>query len=308
MQNFKLRKPVLFIVFNRLDTTKKVFEEIRKSKPPKLYLASDGARKECVGENETVNNIRKYLLKNIDWECDVKTLFRKSNLGCKENVSKAITWLFENEEDGIILEDDCLPHKDFFRFTQEMLDLYKVDTRIMYISGTCLPLGKLNLKESYHFTQYGCIWGWATWRRAWGKYDIKMNSYDAIKKKKYIKQIMPNLLTRLRYLWTLKSVKNGKINTWDIQWGLAIRANNGLIISPNNNMISNIGFNAEGVTHTQGSSKWESMLLKPLPSKIIHPEYIIPSVNLYNKYCMQKEIDVICNYLARLLFKKFKRK
>ncbi|MFP4332877.1 MAG: hypothetical protein ACLFQJ_06210, partial [Campylobacterales bacterium] len=130
-----LKTAVLFLVFNRLDTTKQVFEAIRQAKPPRLYVAADGAREAKEGEDQKVKAIREYILQHIDWDCEVKTLFREKNLGCKIAVSSAITWFFENEEMGIILEDDCLPSQSFFWFCEELLERYKDDMRIMMVSG-----------------------------------------------------------------------------------------------------------------------------------------------------------------------------
>lgn len=110
----QLKIPVLFLVFNRLDTTKQVFEVIRQAKPQRLYVAADGPRADRPGENEMVQAVRDYVMDSIDWDCEINTLFQDHNLGCKHAVSGAISWFFENEEMGIILEDDCLPDLRFF--------------------------------------------------------------------------------------------------------------------------------------------------------------------------------------------------
>ena len=127
--------PVLFIVFNRLDKTRQVFEAIRQARPPFLYIASDGARFNKEGELEKVQAVRDFIIQNIDWKCEVKTLFRKKNLGCKYAVSGAISWFFNNVDQGIILEDDCLPSKSFFWYCEELLEKYKHDNSIYLISG-----------------------------------------------------------------------------------------------------------------------------------------------------------------------------
>ena len=165
-----MKTPVLFLVFNRPDTTKQVFEAIRQAQPPRLYIASDGHRSDREGEWEKVKTVRDYVVNNIDWDCEVKTLFREKNLGCRIAVSTAISWFFENEEQGIILEDDCFPDQSFFPFCEELLWKYQDDKRIMMITGTnSLGTWKSEL-QSYHFSIYGSIWGWATWKRAWNLY------------------------------------------------------------------------------------------------------------------------------------------
>jgi len=130
-----LNTAVLFLVFNRLDTTTQVFEEIRKAQPPRLYVASDGPRDSRENEQTVVDEVRDFILANIDWPCEIHRLFRDKNLGCKTAVSSAIDWFFEHEESGIILEDDCLPDPSFFRFCEEMLVKYDTDERIMHVTG-----------------------------------------------------------------------------------------------------------------------------------------------------------------------------
>jgi len=130
-----LKTPVLFIIFNRLATTKRVFGAIRQAKPERLFIAADGPRHRCSGEEQKVRAVRDYVLGHIDWECQVKTLFSDKNLGCQKGPVTAIDWFFENESEGIILEDDCVPDPSFFRYAEEMLDRYRDDERVMVISG-----------------------------------------------------------------------------------------------------------------------------------------------------------------------------
>jgi len=172
--NFALTTPVLFIVFNRLDTTKQVFEEIKKAKPQKLFIAADGPRN--FQEKNKTDVVRKYILENINWKCEVKTLFREKNLGCKYAVAGAIDWFFDNVEQGIILEDDCLPSQSFFKFCQEMLEKYKDDERVMHISGTNVE-GISKIDQDYFFAINFNVWGWATWKRAWKLYDINVTHW-----------------------------------------------------------------------------------------------------------------------------------
>ncbi|MDD3437175.1 MAG: hypothetical protein PHC64_08505 [Candidatus Gastranaerophilales bacterium] len=153
-----MKKAVLFLIFNRTDTTQKVFGQIRVAKPPRLYIASDGSREGRAGEKEAVEELRKWVLENIDWDCQVKTLFREQNLGCGKAVSSAITWFFNQEADGIILEDDCLPSQSFFNYCEELLDYYKEDKRIWHISGANL-LRTTDLEESYYFSNFSIAGG-----------------------------------------------------------------------------------------------------------------------------------------------------
>lgn len=264
------------MTFNRIDTTKLVFEQIKQVKPNKIYLASDGARdkidKNNITESKKVDDIRKYLLENISWDCDIKTRFLMQNNGCKIAVSSAIEWFFANEEQGIILEDDCLPNESFFRFCDEMLDRYKDNDKIFMVSGwSALDFdkkAKASLECDYYFSKYNHIWGWASWARAWKKYerennnfkeDFKKIEFDTIKEKNEFKKVL-SLYFR------------GEIDTWDYPFTFSIWKNNGLCIYPKNNMIKNIGFNRDDATHTNGESKFQYMNAYDLDFPLKHPD------------------------------------
>jgi hypothetical protein len=268
--------PVLFLVFNRLDTTRKVFDIIRKARPPRLYIASDGPRDVKVGEEEEVLEIRNYILENIDWDCIVKTLFRDKNLGCGKAVSEAITWFFENEERGIILEDDCLPSLSFFIYCEELLEKYKEDERIYHIAGFN-PLeyirNNFRFNYSYYFARIQHCWGWATWRRAWIRYSYDITDLHLFIKNKVISRIFSNGLIGFYWIWIFKMMRDRKINTWDYQWTYTIYMNDGICINPVKNMIINLGFNQTG-THTTLSSNYFNSQRKYELEDIICPDDI----------------------------------
>jgi hypothetical protein len=181
-----LQTPVLFVIFNRLDTTNIVFKAIRKAQPKKLYIAADGPRPGNVSDEEKCTSIRKLVI-NVDWDCELKTLFREENLGCGLGPASAYDWFFEHEEEGIILEDDCLPDPSFFIYCQELLEKYRHDTKIMHITGSNFQKGWQNDEDySYYFSSYPHEWGWATWRRAWKLYDFKVQKYPELDKKDYL--------------------------------------------------------------------------------------------------------------------------
>jgi hypothetical protein len=242
-----LETPVLFLVFKRLDTTKQVFEQIRKAKPPRLYIAADGPRAHVKGEKEKVKAVREYVLSNIDWKCEVKTLFRDKNLGCGKAVSEAITWFFENEDQGIILEDDTVPSLSFFWFCEELLDTYKDDKRIWHIGGCNFQDGRKRGDGDYYFSVYNHIWGWASWSDRWKYYDFKL---EKIETDMFIRKIFSSkkeIKYWCRIFWKMKS--ENPIDTWDYQWTFTMWFYDGVAILPNVNMVSNIGFGIEG-THT----------------------------------------------------------
>ncbi|MDX3959076.1 hypothetical protein Q6A78_01520 [Aliarcobacter skirrowii] len=237
-----LKTAVLFLVFNRLDTTKQVFQAIREAKPPRLYIAADGARESKEGEAEKVKAVRDYILQNIDWDCEVKTLFREQNFGCKMAVSSAITWFFENEEMGIILEDDCLPSQSFFWFCEELLDRYKDEKKIFMITGTSYLFNEIKSEDNYFFSKYMSIWGWCTWKDRWNNYDLNMSNFPEIKQKGLIDSYFhwdENVKNIFMSYYEMAYGK--KIDTWDFQWIYKCAEKNGLCLTPYLNLVSNIG-------------------------------------------------------------------
>jgi len=240
-----LKTAVLLITFKRLDTTKQVFEAIRKAKPPRLYISSNIGRDN--EENESVYNVRSFLENNIDWECEVIKLYRTEHLSAKSSISGAIDWFFENEEMGIILEDDCLPSQSFFIFCQELLEKYKNEQDVLHIGGTN-PIDKELESNSYYFSKYNRIWGWASWRRAWTYFDPNINIWPKIK----AERLLYDLFDRKEAKYFEKifdSVYKNEIDTWDYQWFL-MRLLNGKAVIPNVNLVSNLGF-SENSTNTK---------------------------------------------------------
>jgi len=269
-----LNTAVLFLVFNRPDTTKQVFEAIQQAKPPRLYIAADGARESKEGESETVKAVREFVMQNIDWECEVKTLFRGENLGCKMAVSGAIDWFFDNEEMGIILEDDCLPSQSFFWFCEELLERYKDDMRVWNVGGYKFP--HLNGDEySYNFSRYTHIWGWASWANRWKYYDVTLSQYKENKKLLNEYEFFRENFENSSRIKILDKVVSGEIDTWDYQWNFTVRINNGLSIRPSVNLIANIGFGEEA-THTLGDNKEiENNTASQISLPLNHPEFIM---------------------------------
>jgi hypothetical protein len=270
---YQLKTPVLFLVFNRPDTTKQVFEAIRKARPAKLYVAADGPRENNETDAQNIKQV-KSIVTNVDWNCELKTLFRNENLGCKIAVSSAIDWFFENEEEGIILEDDCLPHASFFRFCEELLDKYREDKRICMISGDNFQFGRKRTEYSYYFSRYPHIWGWASWRRVWRNYDVNMELWPKIRRDNWL----------YGYLWEKECVEHwteifdnvyeGKIDTWDYQWVFTSWIQNSLVILPNVNLVSNIGF-GESATHTTKTNILAQLEAGPIKFPLLHPPFML---------------------------------
>jgi hypothetical protein len=272
------RAPVLFLVFNRLDTTKETFEAIRKAAPPKLYVASDGPRDNREGEKEKVEHVREFVLRNINWHCEVKTLLREKNLGCGKAVAEAITWFFENEEQGIILEDDCLASASFFPYCEELLNKYKDNEQILVVSGNN-PLTEIDSPYSYCFVRVPHIWGWASWRRAWTHYNFEILNLKDFIKKKIMNKIFSKYADRCYFLAIFKDMEQHKIDTWDYQWTYSVFNKNGISVIPAKNLVTNIGHGADA-THTLISQDLQQRFEI---TNIIHPEKITLNIQVINK-------------------------
>lgn len=279
-----LKTAVLFLVFNRLDTTKQVFQAIREAKPPRLYIAADGARESKEGEAEKVKAVRDYILQNIDWDCEVKTLFREKNLGCKIAVSSAITWFFENEEMGIILEDDCLPSQSFFWFCEELLERYKDDMRVWHIGGASTIISDMIAnKDAYYFSRFNHIWGWASWSNRWENYDINLTKFNDFIKQDIISNVTSDKLLKEFWINNFKAVKLKKIDTWDYQWYFTVWLNNGISILPTTNMISNIGFGVNATHTSDEDNKLSKMKNYEIELPCTNPHFFIVN-NIFDKY------------------------
>jgi hypothetical protein len=250
-----LKTPVLFIIFNRPETTLPVFEAIRKAKPKQLFVAADGPRPGKKGEKARCEKARE-IATNVDWDCEVKTLFREENIGCGRGPAEAITWFFDRVEQGIVLEDDCLPTEDFFLFAEENLDYYKYNQDVFHISGTNIQQGLSRGTASYYFSRIPHMWGWASWKRAWNHY-----SFDLTKWKN------PVLPRQLDKYWTdlFDKIEDGSLSSvWDYQWLYTITRYHKLCITPNVNLVENIGF-TDSATHTLEKPFWyRKVKTKPL--------------------------------------------
>lgn len=279
------KTPVLFIIFNRPDTTKRVFEAIRKYKPKELFIAADGPRTDKPGEKERCEEARK-ITEKIDWPCEVKRLYRENNLGCKYAVSGAIDWFFKKVEEGIILEDDCLPDRSFFEFCNSLLSKYRDNAKIMHISGdNYLPHIK-NVSNEYYFSRYPNIWGWATWKRAWNRYNVNIVNW----REKISKNTFEDMSLIERTYWSnnFDMVSKNLIDTWDYQWVYTV-FKYGYSIAPGSNLVTNIGHN-KNATH---ASKFRSKSFKTgrIISSLKHPKKIY--INRKNDSYVAKNVYYI---------------
>jgi len=300
MPSTPLTTPILFMVFNRPDTTQKVFNTIRQAKPKKLFIAADGPRPGKEGELEKCKKVRE-IAASVDWDCEVKMLFRDKNLGCKIAISYAIDWFFENTEEGIIREDDYLPSQSFFWFCQELLKKYRDVKNIGIISGSNYFFGEKDTEEDYYFSVFPFIWGWASWKHVWKQYDIKMIDWPIFKKNKGFHDLFCSNACIEYWERSFDQTYNAIIDTWDYQFTFMLCNNHFLNISPTLNLISNIGV-GDDASHTKGKkSKHANMPRYELRLPLIHQENILRSLRLDKKFEKQAfHKNVLKKTLSRL--------
>ncbi len=229
-ENMQLEIPVVFFIFNRKPCTARVFKSVRDVKPKQLFLIADGPGSDGCGGADRCREVRGLVERAIDWDCRIFKNYSEQNLGFQRRIVSGLNWVFEQTEQAIILEDDCLPDVTFFRFCQELLQRYAKEERIMSISGNNFVAKKYPMDFSYCFSHYMHCWGWATWRRAWQRYDdsIRSGLQPKPKKKAHFDRIFA-----------------GKIDTWHSTWVYNIWDQGGLNILPDQNLVSNIGLDAE---------------------------------------------------------------
>ena len=266
--------PVLYIIFNRLDTVQRSFESIRQARPAKLYLAADGPRKDHEGEQERCEEVRRWVLAHIDWDCEVFQRFQETNVGCGHHPADAITWLFENEDRGVILEDDCVASPSFFPFVEEMLKRYENDETISIVCGSNFDkTHRCQAKEAdYFFSKISYTWGWATWKRNWEDYDYTMQAWGKTNKSRMLKWLFdePEYQEYWRYIFDT-TWKTQPQDIWDYQFFFSCYRKRQMSVVPNVNLISNIGDGTDA-THTVQSDGKLGIEVGELTFPLRHPE------------------------------------
>ena len=262
--------PILFLIFNRPDLTKITFASIRAAKPKQLFIAADGPREDRDGEAEACELARQ-ITNEVNWDCEVKTLFRAENLGCEGAVSTAISWFFDHVEQGIILEDDCVADPSFFQFCDEMLTKYADDQRIGVVTGDNFQQGNQHGDASYYFSKYPHCWGWATWRRCWKHYQR-----DLYKDPNEIAETVSNFSPvkgELDYWQTIfENTQARRVDSWAFRWTYAQWKQKLLTVTPQKNLVENIGIGPEA-THTT-SSDMDLPNLAALQFPLVHPDTV----------------------------------
>ncbi|GAB3544051.1 nucleotide-diphospho-sugar transferase [Spirosoma fluminis] len=267
---------VLFIIFNKSDETKRVFNAIRSQKPARLFIAADGPRPGTEGEAERCQLIRNWVLEHVDWSCELKTLFRDENRGCGRGPSEAISWFFEHVDEGIILEDDCLPNPTFFQFCADLLGTHRDNRQVSMISGNNFQLVQpMPIEADYYFSVFPSSNGWATWKRSWEGFDYTLSNWPRIDKK----QLSTYLFAEKPYArWWLNQFdwlyRNKPDDMWDFQFHYLCMTRGQLAVIPKANLVSNIGYGPYA-THSQNpDSYFANVPTHELAIPFTHPERI----------------------------------
>jgi hypothetical protein len=267
----RLETPVAFLLFNRPETTARVFAEIARARPRRLLVVADGPR---TPEEAPKCAAARAVIDRVDWDCEVLTNYSDVNLGCKRRVSSGLDWVFEQCEEAIVLEDDCMPHPTFFRYCAELLNYYRDDARVMMISGNNFQRGQKRGSGSYYFSCYTHIWGWASWRRAWQWYDVEMKRWPVLRDTPWLADWHGDRAAAGHWRLVLEKCFAGQMDTWDIQWMFSCWTRQGLAALPNINLVSNVGFGAEA-THTKEDIYGVAELpAEPMAFPLKHPAAI----------------------------------
>jgi hypothetical protein len=270
--------PIAFFIFNRPDKTARVFEAIREARPWQLFIIADGPRNE--DERDRCNAARA-VTEQVDWPCEVRRDYAPTNKGCDERIPSGISWVLNQVDRAIILEDDCLPHTDFFDFCDELLERYSQDERVMHISGTNFQHGNRGFKcaESYYFSTIPQTQGWATWRRAWKLFDPSLRELPEIEKSGLLSEIFRDPAVRDHWSYKFNLFRNQILTNWDGRWAFACASHRGYSIVPRVNLISNIGYGPDA-THTKNIRSGKANIpVRSIGFPLIHPTTIMPNEN-----------------------------
>jgi len=288
--NTSFSTPVLFLIFNRPETTQQVFSAIRKAKPPRLYVAADGPRSDYPDDAESCE-IARSIATNVDWDCEVKTLFRETNLGCGLAVTSAIDWFFEQESEGMILEDDTKPSEQFFKFINFGLRKYRNEKNIGSICGYNPLTPKPNKIDRIIISNYPSVWGWGTWKSVWEKYSFQAD-FHYLNKFTTIYKHIKHLRYTMYIMSILRSVEQREVDTWCAQFGFMFAKYQYKVVYPPINLIENVGF-GDLATHTKGQNYTNIISNMKLDYKNLkesydetfdHERFNIERPNIYNRF------------------------
>ena len=284
-----IHTPVLLICFNRPEHTRRVLGAIIAAQPKELYVFQDGAREENADDVKKCTDVRcvvEELTKDTDIE--LHTNYSETNLGCGAGPMTGIGWFFSQVEMGIVMEDDCLPHPDFFGYCEELLERYKDEDSVRFINSTLYD-DRWKCDESYDFSRYMVTGAWAGWRRTWQGFDLDLKNLNAKRFRKHVLQLTENRAEANWWFSLVKEIQQDerKKSYWDYQMQIHLFRNNALTIHPKVNLVSNIGFDGAG-THTLSNSdnRGDREVFPILP--VVHPAQQVVDKRR-DAYCWAKD-------------------
>jgi hypothetical protein len=305
MQANRFETPVALFVFRRPDTTQKVFEAISNARPSRLLLIADGPRPDKIGEAEACRQVRD-IVSHVDWPCEVSTNFADHNLGCQERMISGFNWVFSLVEEAILFEDDCLPDPSFFPFCQELLERYRGDSRIGYISGCNQAEKDTTTSASYYYSRIGSCWGWATWRSQWQRYDRHLDDWPAMRKDNTLAEVFDEPKTVAYWTKIFDMMHENRLPTaWDYQWMFTCLKNNSVAAVSSVNAICNIGY-GPGATHATEPDPRNMRLAKQVQFPLKHPSSFIPSRTMDRS--LQKLLTATLTFRVKRKLRQFSRR
>ncbi len=262
-----MKAPVVMVIFNRPSFTQRVFDRVREYAPPRLLVVADGPRSDAEAVQCAAT---RAVIDRVDWPCEVLTNYADVNLGCDRRVTSGLSWAFEQCEEAIVLEDDCVPHPSFFPYCVELLDAYRHDERVMMINGCNLQFGRKRTPYSYYFSRYPHVWGWASWRRAWRYYGDGVGLWPTLRRTSWLQDLVADkdAAAYFRIEWDAM-LAGGR--SWDYQWTFTCWVQNGLAITPNANLISNIGFGEAGTRAIASGHPFAVLPTEAIDVPLRHP-------------------------------------
>ena len=296
MDSFNLTTPVALFIFNKIESTQRVFEVLKRVQPKMLFIIADGARKDKPKESIVCNQVRK-ITEDIHWECKVFRNYSDENLGLRKRIMTGLDWVFESTEEAIIIEDDCLPDESFFRYCQEMLNIYRNKEQVFTISGNKI-LSDFKPKNSYYFSRFTHIWGWATWRRVWKNFNSQLLNLNENEIEGILKDNLKHQFAIKYWKTLIQETQTGVINAWSVKLQLMQFLLKGLTIIPSKNLVINLGFDNKDATNTKGSGGlYQKMKLETLTFPLIHPTEIVQNleadeieIKLFHKFGFKEKI------------------
>jgi hypothetical protein len=276
-ETFELETPVVFVVFNRPGHTRRGFAEIRRVRPSRLYVVGDGPRPDRADDISLVQVVRSIIAQGVDWPCQVRTNYSETNLGCGRRVSSGLDWVFAQETEAIVLEDDCVPDPTFFRFCAELLAHYRDDPRVGMISGCNFQPRPPANGASYYYSAYNHVWGWAAWRRSWQLFDWEMARWPELRLSAWLSDFLGSRLATMYWREVFDMTRAGEIETWACRWTFSLWAHRALAVLPAQNLVTNIGFDS-AATHFSNRDKRLSIASGPMSFPLNYPDQIVRNV------------------------------